>query len=165
MKAKTRRVWPGTKGRNLSFSLTMELVDLSWVCFPDCSLVVLSWTRLPTTHNMEASKLTCLVSQSRKFQVCFTLSRRQELTAFGEDYQMTSRACIQLAPWKRHNPRGSAQSRRIPDWLMEEQLWLLASSPHPSIDCKHLFPKRQSLAGLHRPRKRGKASLFPDGLG
>ena len=76
MKAKTRRVWPGTEGGfPPPFSPTMELVDLSWVCFPDCSLVVLSQTgHPPITNNIEASKMTCLVSQSRKFQVRFALS-------------------------------------------------------------------------------------------
>jgi hypothetical protein len=65
----------------------MEFIDLSWVCFPDCSLVAVSQTGLPVTDDMEASKLTCLVSQSRRFQACFTLSTRQELTAFSEDCQ------------------------------------------------------------------------------
>jgi hypothetical protein len=91
MKAKTLRAWPGTEGGfSPPLSPTMELVDLSWVCFPDCSLVVLSQTeRPPITYNIEASKMTCLVSQSRKFQDRFTLSTRQELTAFSEDCQMT----------------------------------------------------------------------------
>ena len=75
MKAKTCRVVARYQREDiLPFSLTMEFVDLSWICFPDCSLTVLSRTGLPITHNMEASKLTCLVSQSRKFQARFALS-------------------------------------------------------------------------------------------
>ena len=123
MEAKPCRVWPGTEGgvvNNPPFSPAMEFVDLSWVCFPDCGLAERSQTGLPITNDMEASKLTCLVSQSRRFQACFTLSTRQELTAFSEDCQDDQLSMhLGLVPVKAQ-PEGSAQSRRIPKWLMDD---------------------------------------------
>jgi hypothetical protein len=61
-------------GEDPPFSPTMELVDLSWVASQVAASRCFHGLDLPISHNMEASKLTCLVSQSRKFQARFALS-------------------------------------------------------------------------------------------
>jgi hypothetical protein len=62
------------QGEDLPSSPTMELVDLSWVASQIAASRCFHGLDLPISRNMEASKLTCLVSQSRKFQACFALS-------------------------------------------------------------------------------------------
>jgi hypothetical protein len=54
-----------------------------------------------------------------------SLSRETEITVFGEDYQQPA------------DHEMITQSRRIPEWLIAQQVWPSASNPHPSAMQTH----------------------------
>jgi hypothetical protein len=85
-----------------------------------------------------------LVPRSHKFQAHFLpVLKGTEIMAFREDYQ-------QPAAPERH-----AQSRRIPEWLFDRQVWPSASNPHPPFNAGSHNKRKEP--DCNRPRRPQKA--------